>query len=55
MTSDRGLKDTKIKKQFLVTLRVLMNAEQKISEQKNAELMFANLSRIRKLKFRFFF
>ena len=25
------------------TLRVLMNAEEKIAEQKNAELMFANL------------
>ena len=31
-----------------------MNAEGKIAEQKNAELMFANLPRIRKLKFRIF-
>ena len=31
-----------------------MNAEEKIAEQKIAELMFANLPRIHKLKFRTF-
>ena len=38
----------------VVYLRELMNAEEKIAEVKNTELIFANLSQIRKLEFRIF-
>ena len=36
------------------TLRVLKNAKENIVQEKNAELMFANFPRIRKLKFQIF-